>query len=234
MNELREISLVNDTTVALLTKKAKDLLTMWGNKIETRRMNGEPMEIMFPNMLETVLAFKKFPDQSGSLFIMAGPHGAGKSTFVRNFQLGPVVSIDDFFISYQSGKEIYVYNENRLSEATQGCHNRCRALMENRHKIITVDNTNLTIKELEAYVTMAYSYKYVPVVILPHIYNTQSLDYFNPYHQGINTYGSMSDIPNRERLTAWCVGHSMSVMGKVIPMKTVEKQVNDLFEMYYS
>lgn len=91
------------------------------------------------------------------LYIMRGPAGSGKSTWLRdNCPDIHVVSADQFWLVVNDeGKPDYVFNISRLAEAHQDCFCRFLDAVYSGVDYLAVDNTNIQKWQYAHYVKVA-------------------------------------------------------------------------------
>ena len=102
-----------------------------------------------------------------NIVLMSGIAGSGKSTYVKENLLCPIVcSADDYFM--KDGK--YCFDASKLSEAHGACLKKFVSyitgdlLSFGNNVPLVVDNTNLTALELAPYVTLANAYGFTPTI----------------------------------------------------------------------
>lgn len=92
------------------------------------------------------------------VYIMSGIPGSGKSTrakqLMANNNRSFCCSADDFFIDHQTGE--YDFDRELLPDAHQHCRNMFENAIEaSSNDIVIVDNTNITLFEIDYYVKLA-------------------------------------------------------------------------------
>lgn len=94
---------------------------------------------------------------SQTLMLLSGPSGCGKTTFATSLATQnsiKICSTDNYFMV----DGIYKWDRNRIGAAHSDCYNQTHEeLMAGRSVI--VDNTNLSIKEMNVYINLADKYK---------------------------------------------------------------------------
>ena len=97
---------------------------------------------------------------SGTLVLMQGPPGSGKSTDARASYPGAcIVSADDYFS--KNGR--YEFNPVLLGAAHDECKGRARAAMERGEPLIVVDNTNIRRAHVAVYHGLAAQFGYAVI-----------------------------------------------------------------------
>lgn len=87
------------------------------------------------------------------VILMRGISGSGKSTYIeKNFPDAVVCSADHFFINEDG---VYEFDKRKLGQAHEECRRKFKQALEERHKLIVVDNTNTMMKEMQPYVKAA-------------------------------------------------------------------------------
>lgn len=93
----------------------------------------------------------------GTVVIMRSAPGGGKSTYVKkNLSDGTICSADDYH--YVSG--VYAWDPNKVWLAHKRCQEKFMRALEEDHKLIVVDNTNIKIKDLAFYYNQAKDFGY--------------------------------------------------------------------------
>lgn len=103
------------------------------------------------------------------LIILIGPPASGKSTFtnsVKAFNDSAIIhSTDDYFMV--NGK--YVFDQDKISQYhKQNFRSAVNSMREKSHKVVIIDNTNLSVSEFKEYVKAANTYGYKTLF---HIFN---------------------------------------------------------------
>jgi predicted kinase len=104
--------------------------------------------------------------KSGSIILLRGLPGAGKSTLASVLsEKGkyPVLAIDDYFIDKVTGEYKFNHQDNHL--AYKQCEQLTRECFERGDEKIFVDNTFTLEWELEPYFKMASEYNYTLFVV---------------------------------------------------------------------
>lgn len=89
------------------------------------------------------------------IVLMRGPSGSGKSTIAQKMG-GCVFSADSYLM--KNGK--YVWSEKRSCWAHNENRWAVRQAMRNKTPLIIVDNTHITVREMNPYIRMANRYGY--------------------------------------------------------------------------
>lgn len=93
----------------------------------------------------------------GTVAILRGAPGSGKSTYIKNHLANCLVcSADDFH--YVNG--VYCWKPQNVVLAHQQCYTKFLKALKENVKFVVVDNTNIKIKELERYYQSAIEYDY--------------------------------------------------------------------------
>jgi predicted kinase len=94
---------------------------------------------------------------NGTLVLLRGLPGAGKSTFASEVIGIDSVEADDFFLDENS---IYKFEHSKIGEAHANCKLRCEKLLIQGDKVVCVSNTFTTEKEMQPYFELAKKYNY--------------------------------------------------------------------------
>jgi len=102
------------------------------------------------------------------LFVMRGLPGSGKSTLaqriMQEYKCTVKCSADDYFTT-ERGE--YVYDATRLKDAHEECQKKCSEAVNNHHRIIIVDNTNVTYWDMKFYFELAKKNQYYVILAEP-------------------------------------------------------------------
>ena len=91
-----------------------------------------------------------------NVLILRGISGSGKSTYANSLnENGMIVSADDYFINE---KGVYEFDSLKLKKAHDSCLRGFVFCLENVEENIIVDNTNLSLWEMESYIRLAKLY----------------------------------------------------------------------------
>lgn len=110
-----------------------------------------------------------------TLFILRGLQGSGKSTLARRLKYDTygclvkkvICSTDDFWVVGSGRKKAYTFNPIFLSEAHQWNLGRVAHHMHHGFDTIIVDNTNIYLQHMLAYIKLAEKAKYTVVMLQP-------------------------------------------------------------------
>lgn len=94
-----------------------------------------------------------------TVVIMRGVMGSGKSTIAKHIAktVGvddvKILSTDDYFINKDG---VYVFDRTKLGAAHADCKRRfAEAILHPRHWMLIVDNTNLSLRDMAVYTSVA-------------------------------------------------------------------------------
>lgn len=95
------------------------------------------------------------------LVILIGPPASGKSTLtnsIKAFQDSVIIhSTDDYFMK----NGLYVFDASKLSEYHKAnMRAAINSMREKKHKVVIIDNTNLSVSDFKDYVKAANTYGY--------------------------------------------------------------------------
>lgn len=88
--------------------------------------------------------------------IMRGIPGSGKSTYTKQFPNAVICSADHYF--EKDGE--YRFDKNKLGVAHHQCKMRFHAALIDGEEHVIVDNTNMTLREMEDYIMEAKFFGY--------------------------------------------------------------------------
>lgn len=133
---------------------------------------------------------------NGTVVILRGAQGSGKSTFVeKNFKDAVVCSADHFCINSEG---VYDWKPEKVSWTHKQCQEKFFKALTNNEKIIVVDNTNIKVKDFKYYYENAKDFNYnIRIVrISPPLDKIINRNVHGvPEHIVKKAYESIEDIP---------------------------------------
>jgi predicted kinase len=174
------------------------------NKVEETKVEETKTREVSPVAAATITLNK---DYNGTLVIMRGLPGSGKSYFAARLTgkgadgktvKASVFSADNFFMNGDK----YEFDKDKLPEAHKDCQTKVEEAMKKNTPLVVVDNTNSRRWEYKVYAQFAETYKYNVV-----IYEIVMRNWATVYRMALrcshdvphSTYKSMSTRWQRDR-----------------------------------
>jgi broad-specificity NMP kinase len=137
-----------------------------------------------------------FPTKTGTIFILRGLPGIGKTTLAEVIRLihkdTQVLSSDDFF--YDPVTKTHSFDKERIQEAHKWNFDRYKKAIEMKTPVIIIDNSNVKKFHYHHYLDYGQRHDYlVSVVLIPHN------DTFDRELTERNTHGVSRDTIRRMR-----------------------------------
>ena len=98
---------------------------------------------------------------NGTLLLIRGLPGSGKTTLAHMFRDAVVLSADEYFVVDNE----YRFDPNQLTEAHAQCQSRCLQALSEQRPLVVVANTFSQRWELEPYLVLAERWDYRDFVI---------------------------------------------------------------------
>ena len=106
----------------------------------------------------------------GTLYLIRGLPGAGKTTLAKLLQMAMVMADNEVVMTsaddYMMVDGEYVWDQSKLFQAHTNCRLDVRQGMEDGVDSIIVHNTNTTERELKPYLSMAEEFGYTIVSLI--------------------------------------------------------------------
>lgn len=154
-NETEDVPNVSLSTVSASLLSPKPTFS---SSFPTSLRDGSPLSLSQSSMPRDLL--NDIQNNVPLLVILRGLPGSGKSTLAKKLLKscgqGIILSTDDFF----SKNGIYHFKADRLSEAHSWNQKRALTAVENKVKLLIIDNTNTMSWEMRPYIEMGVVNKY--------------------------------------------------------------------------